>query len=286
MHLGGLLGDGAPLARFRFVDLIHQVPAGSGAVGGNDGDLKLVGLLEFHLLGFGCAGHASQTGIQQEEVLVGDRSQGLGLWLDRHAFFGLHRLVQAIAPTATRHHPTGEFIDDHHLVVAGDVVDVFDEQLLGLQSVGDVVGPGIGCIEEILHTKDRFRLGITLVGEDHAALFFINFVIAFWVDAVFAHLSSTIQLQRQRCGLVVFLLGAFHLTGNDQRRPGFIHQDGIDFVDDAVLKLALHHLTDVGGHVVAEVIKPQLTVGGVGDITAIVLAALRRTHVLLDQAHA
>ena len=39
--------------------------------------------------------------------------------------------MQTITPAATRHDPTGNFIDDHRIRAANDVVDIVNEKLLG-----------------------------------------------------------------------------------------------------------------------------------------------------------
>ncbi len=54
-------------------------------------------------------------------------------------FLGLERLVQALGVAAALHHAAGELVDDHHLVVADDVVDVAREQRVGAQALLDVV---------------------------------------------------------------------------------------------------------------------------------------------------
>ena len=99
------IGNGLPLSRFGFVDLIGPIVAGAHPVGGNDGDLELVGLLEFNLLGFRCAGHTRQARIEKKKVLVGNRRQGLGFGLDRQTFLGLNSLVLPVTPAATWHDP-------------------------------------------------------------------------------------------------------------------------------------------------------------------------------------
>jgi hypothetical protein len=134
-------------------------------------------LLEFRLFGLGGAGHARQLGVEQKEVLVGNAGQGLGFGLDLHVLFGLDRLMQAIAPAATGHDPAGKLIDDDDLIVADDVVDVFGEQLLGLDRIEDVVGPGILGIKQILHPQHLFGLDKAFVGEQHVTGFFVHFVV-------------------------------------------------------------------------------------------------------------
>jgi hypothetical protein len=54
-------------------------------------------------------------------------------WMDLHAFLGLDRLVQAVRPAPARHGAAGELVDDHHLAVLDDVLDVAPEQRVGAQ---------------------------------------------------------------------------------------------------------------------------------------------------------
>ena len=133
MDLCGFVGHGA-LGGLGFVHLIGPVLAGPHPVGGNDRGFKFVGLLEFHLFCFGGAGHTGQTGIKEEEVLIGDRGKGLGFRLDRQGFLGLDRLVLAITPAAAGHHSAGELIHDHR-PVAHDVVHILNEKILGLEAL-------------------------------------------------------------------------------------------------------------------------------------------------------
>ena len=56
-----------------------------------------------------------------------------------HALLRLDRLVQALRPAAAFHDPARELVDDLHLAVLDDVVDVALVERLGLQRLGQVV---------------------------------------------------------------------------------------------------------------------------------------------------
>ena len=191
----------------------------------------------------------------------------------------------AIAPATAGHYTTGEFINDHRFAVANDVVDVLDEQILGLEGIGDVVGPGVLGIEQILHPQHLLSLGEALIGEGAAALLLVDLIVAFRINSVFPHLGSSGERLCHLGRLLIFLLGPLHLAGNDQRCAGFIDQDRINLVDHAVLKFTLNNFADVCGHVVPQVVEAQLGVGGVGDVAVVVAPAFLRTHVLLDQTN-
>jgi hypothetical protein len=127
-----LLGGGA-------VDLVVLVLADHRPVGRDDHGFQAVDLLEFVGLGVGRAGHAGELAVHAEIVLEGDRGQGLVLGLDRHAFLGLDRLVQAVRPAPARHQAAGEFVDDHHLAVLHHVLLVAVEQVVRPQGGVEVM---------------------------------------------------------------------------------------------------------------------------------------------------
>jgi hypothetical protein len=97
------------------VDEVELVLADGRQVRRDHHRLEAVDLLELVGLGVGRAGHAGELAVHAEVVLEGDRGERLVLALDRHAFLGLDRLVQAVAPAPAGHEAAGELVDDHHL---------------------------------------------------------------------------------------------------------------------------------------------------------------------------
>ena len=57
---------------------------------------------------------------------------------------------------------------------------------------------------------------------------------------------------------------------------GLIDEDGIDLIDDGVVVTALHEVGLLPCHVVTQVVEAELVVGAVGDVSVVLLAALRR----------
>ncbi len=87
-------------------------------------------------------------------------------------------------------------------------------------------------------------------------------------------------------------VGALILVGrlvagaaDDQRSTGFINQDGINFVHDAVVVATLHTLRQVKLHVVAQVVEAVFVVGAVGYVGGIGFAALIVVEVVNNHAH-
>ena len=77
--------------------------------------------------------------VKPEVVLEGHRGQRDVFGLDRHAFLGLDRLMQTVRQAAALHHAAGEFVDQHHLAVAHDIVLILVEQLVRAQGLRDVM---------------------------------------------------------------------------------------------------------------------------------------------------
>ena len=91
-------------------------------------------------------------------------------------------------------------------------------------------------------------------------------------------------------------------AGDNQRRPRFVDQDGIHFIDDRVvvqfglraltfyvrdggrLVVALHAFREAELHVVAQVIEAELVVGAVSDIGVVALVALLIAQIVHDIA--
>ena len=73
-------------------------------------------------------------------------------------------------------------------------------------------------------------------------------------------------------------------AGDDERGAGLVDEDGVDFVDDAVVVSALDLILDLELHVVAEVVEAELVVGAVGDVGAVGFAALLVVEVVDDDA--
>ena len=75
-------------------------------------------------------------------------------------------------------------------------------------------------------------------------------------------------------------------AADDERRAGFVDEDRVHFIDDGEVVPALDLLLAAGGHaIVAKVIEAELAVRAVGDIALVLLAALLRHLVILNNAH-
>ncbi|CAI8247630.1 MAG: Uncharacterised protein [Prochlorococcus marinus str. MIT 9313] len=164
----------------------------------------------------------------------------------------------SVAPAPAWHHTTCELINNHSFTIAHDVIHIPDKQLLGLQCIGDVMGPGISGVKQIPHFEVLLSLGKAFICECATALLLINLVVTLRVNAILTLFGSPLKSSGHICSLLILLLGTLHLSGNDQGSTRLIDQDRIHLIDDAVLKLPLNHLTQIGGHVVTQVVKTQL----------------------------
>ncbi|EKD59803.1 MAG: hypothetical protein ACD_54C01125G0003 [uncultured bacterium] len=151
-HAFELFARGA-IHRVVFVFAHHR------AVGRHFDHAQLVNFHEFIGFGAGRAGHAAQLVIKPEVVLEGHGCQRDVFRLNRHALLGLDRLMQAIRQAAALHHPAGEFVDQHHLAVADNILLVTGEQLVRPQRLRDVV-----------HDGGAFRFIQTLIDRQNASL--------------------------------------------------------------------------------------------------------------------
>jgi acylphosphatase len=73
--------------------------------------------------------------------------------------------------------------------------------------------------------------------------------------------------------LAVQIGRGFARTRNDERRARLVDEDGVHFVHDGEVEVALHVALDGLLHVVAQVIEAEFRVGAVGDVAAVVVLA-------------
>jgi hypothetical protein len=170
-----VLDDGVELLGLGQVDQVAVVGADHRHVGRDHHHLESVDGLEFVRLGVGRAGHAGQLVVEAEVVLEGDRGQRLVLVLDRHPLLRLDRLVQATRPAAPGQRAPGELVDDHHLAVLDDVLDVALEQRVGADRRVDEV-----------HQLDVRRVveALALGQQAGPGQQFLDVLVAWWPSSV------------------------------------------------------------------------------------------------------
>ena len=119
----------------RFVDVIVGIGAPHRSIGWNHVHVQFVNVVKLGRFRFGGAGHSRQFLIKPEIILNRDGGQCLGFTIDLDAFFRFDRLMQSIAPPPAWHLATGELIDNHHLVLFDDVLNILLEQAVSAQQL-------------------------------------------------------------------------------------------------------------------------------------------------------
>ncbi len=284
--LRDVVDDGGELRDLGPVDQVRLVLADHVAVGRDRDDTELVDLVELGGLGHGRTGHARQLRVEAEEVLQGDRGEGLVLVLDVHPFLRLDRLVHALVVAAAREDTAGVLVDDHDFAVDDDVVLVGLEELLGLDRVVEVTDErGVHRLVEVLDAEPVLDLGDTGLVDGDGALLLVDLVVAGLLDALQRLAGLALgQAGHQLREVAVPLRGLVGRAGDDQRGTGLVDQDRVDLVDHGEVVAALDELVLRPGHVVAQVVEAELVVRAVGDVGVVLLAALRRRHVRQDAA--
>ena len=77
------------------------------------------------------------------------------------------------------------------------------------------------------------------------------------------------HLRDQQIDGLIQLRPILRWARNDQRCPRFIDQNGIDFIHNSKVVSALIHLVQLRFHIVTQIVKAQLIVGGIGHIASI-----------------
>src|SRR2546427_4205226 len=93
------------------------------------------------------------------------------------------------------------------------------------------------------------------------------------------------QLGDDLVDLVVLVGGFLRRAGNNQRRAGFVNQDGVHLVHDGKLMAALNTIGQVVLHVVTEIVETKLVVPAIGNVGLVGGAALVVVQVVDDDTN-
>ena len=142
----------------------------------------------------------------------------------------------------------------------------------------------VGDVADAQQLLDLFP---AFIGHRDIAVLFVDHKIAgkhLGLAGSGVDLFAFFQLGYDAIDLVILVGGFLAGAGNNQRRPGFVDQDGIDFVDNGEIVPALHAVLEVELHVVAQVVEAEFVVGAVGDIGGVGFAALVVIEIVHDHA--
>ncbi len=282
-----LLDRRVPFLARAAIDEVGAVGADHVAVGRDDDHIELVDVLELGGLGHRRAGHARELLVHAEEVLEGDRGERLVLALDLDALLRLDGLVQAVGPAAAGHHAAGELVDDDHLAVLDQVLDVAPVEVVRAQPLVDAMDQvHVLHVVEVVDAEELFHLADTLVGEGHGVRLLVHEEVAggVLVAVLVLDLLAPFEPRDDLVDPVVLVDGLFGGPGDDQRRPRFVDEDRVDLVDDGEEVPPLHHGGEVELHVVAQVVEAELVVGAIGDVALVRRAPVDVGDVVLDDA--
>ena len=182
----------------------------------------------------------------------------------------------------------GELVDDDDFAVLDHVVLVEVEQHVGLEGLLHVVLPLDGVhVPQVGQVQQARGLVEAFVGQGHGAALLVDRVVAgeilFAGLLAFDHLAAD-EFGDDAVGLRVLVGRFLARAGDDERGAGFVDQDRVHFVDDAVVMVALDAILQAELHVVAQVVEAELVVGAVGDVAVVGLLALVVVEVVDDDA--
>ena len=214
-------------------------------IGGNRYHIHAVNVTELFFLGEGGTGHAGFLLKFIKEVLEGNGGQSLALTFHLYMLFRLDCLMQTVGITASRHDTSGKFIDNQYFPVFYHIILVTEHEVVGTESQNDIVlDLQVFRIRIVFDVEEFLYLGDTFLGQIDDLVLLIDDEIAGLLtlhshDGIhlgqFFHILTTFHLTGQNIACLVKTGGFAAHTGNDQRRTGFIDQDGVHLIDDGVV---------------------------------------------------
>ena len=275
VQFGDFINRRLILGSFGLVNDIREIGPHHRAMGRNHDDIQCVDLAELLLLGLGSTGHAGQFFVHAEIVLEGDRGQRLALTLDFYAFLGLDRLMQTVGIAPAKHQPAGELVNDDDFAVFHHIVLVAVHQRMRPQSLIEMMRQfHVFVFVKVFYVQRPLGFGDARLGRRNRVQLLVD-----------REIFTLTQLGHD-LGQHIIKIGRFFAgPGNDQRRPRFIDQDRVHFVDDRVMQRSLHHLFGINDHVVAQIVKAEFIVRAVSDIGGISRFSVGKIKTMRDQAY-
>ena len=183
--------------------------------------------------------------------------------------------MEAVGIAASLHQTARELVHDDDFVTPHHIVTVTLHDGLGPKGCGEAVGKldvfrGI----EIGNAQHLLDFGNGAVSRSHSLLLFIHGVVRALFQAGHSFGHNGVHIRG-------FLAGA----GNNQRRTGLIHQNGVHLIHDGKIQLPLHHLVLLDNHVVAEVVEAELVIGTESHVAAIGVLSLGEIHIMGNKAY-
>ena len=258
-------------------------------------NVHAVDITELFFLGKRCTCHTAFFVIFVEEVLESDGCKSFALSFNLNMLFRLDRLMKTIGITAAWHDTSGKLINNKDLVIFYNVILIFVHQVVCTKCKDDVVlDLQVLRICQVLDIKEFLNLLDTLLSKVDDLIFFIYNEVT-CLDNFFTHDSchlghlmagfTTLQLLCKDIAHFVKLGGLTALSGNDKRSTRLIDQDGVDLIDDTVVKVSLNKLFFIDNHVVTKIIKSKFVVCYVCDVTSVCCTTLFRFHVVKYNAY-
>ncbi len=182
--------------------------------------------------------------------------------------------MEALRVAPALHDAARELVDDLDLAVKHDVLLVAVEHVLGLESLLEMVHELAGDIGvDVGDAEGMLDLAQAFIGCGNRMLCLVHLVVHVARKATDCTGEVLVGACRLRAG-----------TGDDERRPCLVDEDGVDLVDDCEVMAALHAHLGARDHVVAQVVEAELGIRAVRDICCIGRRLHVEAHAVLDEA--
>ena len=197
--------------------------------------------------------------------------------------------MQAVGEAASGHDAARERVDDDDLVVLDDIVRVAVHDAVRAERLIDVVGDlGVLGIGEVLDAEILLRLRDAGGGQRRGLRLLVDDVVRVDVVVVLLGVELLDDILAERAGEAVRHLVEHvdlrALTGEDERGPRLVDEDGVDLVHDGECMAALDELILIEDAVVAQIVEAELVVRAVGDVAVVCLLLFRPLLVVDDEA--
>ena len=207
----------------------------------------------------------------------------------------LNCLMQSVRVTSSRHNTSGKLIDDHNLIILNHVILITEHQIMCAKCKDDIMlDLKVIRIRKVLNMEELLNLMHTFLCQVDHFIFLIYDEISglFLLDShdsihlgIFRNVLTSFHLLRKNIASLIQLCGLSTLSGNDKRSSRLIDQYGIDLINDRIMQISLYELLLVDYHVITQIIKTELIICYISDITIVCLTTLVIVHIIQNNSN-
>ena len=184
--------------------------------------------------------------------------------------------MQTVVETASKHKASGKFVNDYYFSVFYNIIYIYMHNSVSLQRLINMMQQRhIIWIHKVINIKILFSFfNARTCNCSSFSLFiyniiniFINFVLILFI--INFNYSCGHKILDKFINNIVKLCRLVPFTGNNKRSSCFVNKNRVNLVDNCKVRFSLYSVLGIYHHIITQIIKTQLIVCSICNITVV-----------------